>query len=163
MPSFRPSNIFFCDTVDSAVHPADAAQYPISRVKESDANNVEITGAQDPTPPSFQDLVYERDGHDFMLGRSLNPEVHIKAEPAYVIRPSMVQGLGKAEQGSLLFILVAFLSEASVARLKAFLTATAEDGSTLLKNTLLLTPSMHKAFRAGHVDIRTRAAIRMQG
>ena len=56
-------------------------------------------------------------------------------------------------------LLEAFLSSDVVATLTKLLHEPA-DSETYLKNVLLLPPSIHKAFRAGHVDIRPRLDIR---
>ncbi|KAH8434372.1 aminoglycoside phosphotransferase family protein [Aspergillus melleus] len=56
-------------------------------------------------------------------------------------------------------LLEAFLSSDVVATLTRLLHKPA-NSETYLKNVLLLPPSIHKAFRAGHVDIRPRLDIR---
>lgn len=56
-------------------------------------------------------------------------------------------------------LLEAFLSVDYVARLRALLEAKPDDTPTLLQNILSLPPSIHKAFRAGYLDIRTRTEL----
>lgn len=47
-----------------------------------------------------------------------------------------------------------------VARLRMLLETEPDDTPTLLQNILPLPPSIHKAFRAGHLDIRMRTELR---
>ncbi|KAL4783788.1 kinase-like domain-containing protein [Aspergillus varians] len=156
--------------VEGAVHPATAAEYLLSRVQTSN-DSVEDSlrelkqqwrslasrlTAVDPIPPDVQDLVRQRDGADFALRRNPSHVPGSNIEPAFVIPPSMVQVVDSAEQGSLLPLLEAFLSVDRVTRLRNLLDPGPEDNPTRLKNLLSLPPSIHKAFRAGHVDIRTR-------
>ena len=51
-------------------------------------------------------------------------------------------------------MLEAFLSVPSVSQLQVLLNAQDGDDITHLRNLWLLSPSMHRAFRAGHIDVK---------
>ncbi|KAL3456712.1 kinase-like domain-containing protein [Aspergillus heterothallicus] len=158
--------------VESAVDPEIAAEYLLSRTQAS-SDTVEISlrefkrqwralagriTAFDRIPQSVETSVLERDGRDFAF--KVRPR-HVPGsivEPAYLIPPSMVKGLDPAEDVTLLDILDAFLTRTRVDHLRVLLSDESEDQATYLRNVILLPPSIHKAFRAGHVDISLRSA-----
>ncbi|BCS25457.1 uncharacterized protein APUU_50168A [Aspergillus puulaauensis] len=71
----------------------------------------------------------------------------------------MIRSLVSGDQNCLMPLLEAFLSVDYVARLRRLLEAEPDDTPTLLQNILSLPPSIHKAFRAGYLDIRTRTEL----
>lgn len=53
-------------------------------------------------------------------------------------------------------MLEAFLSPVHVARLRALLQNHSDDDGDTLRNLWLFSPSIHKAFRGGHVNVQAR-------
>jgi hypothetical protein len=49
-----------------------------------------------------------------------------------------------------------FLSPLHIARLRALLQSHGTDDRTVLRNLWLLSPSIHRAFRGGHVNVEAR-------
>ncbi|RDW84100.1 aminoglycoside phosphotransferase family protein [Aspergillus mulundensis] len=160
--------------VESAVDPQKAGEYVIYRVKTS-ASNVEDTlrvlkgqwrrlatrlTVADTVPDTVRDLLFLRDGRDFAMRRYPSHVPGSNVEPAYVIPPSLFRNLESIDGGALLSMLEAFLTSGGVSRLRDFLECDPENTSIQLRNLLLLPPSIHAAFRAGHVDIRTRSEMR---
>ncbi|KAL4801823.1 kinase-like domain-containing protein [Aspergillus unguis] len=157
--------------VEAAIDPNKAAEYVVSRVQASD-QNIEQSLRQikdefrklasritvrDSMPCHLQDMAFKRDGRDFVMSYYPSHVPGSQSEPAYIIPPSMMQGLEFVEKGSLMALLEAFLSHDSVTQLSELL-SDSERTSQLL-NVLLLPPTVHDAFRHGHVDIRTRAEM----
>ncbi|RAL11824.1 kinase-like protein [Aspergillus homomorphus CBS 101889] len=156
--------------VNSAVYPEDTARLITSTIETSNCS-VETSlrevkrqwrklasrlMASDKIPQALQDLAFERDGRDFTMRRGPSHVPGSKIEPAFIVPPSMIHDLESVEQGALLRLLRAFLSDEHVNYLKKLLTLEPQDTATRLRNIVLLPPSIHAAFRAGHVDIRTR-------
>lgn len=53
-------------------------------------------------------------------------------------------------------ILDAFLSPLHIARLRTLLQSHGADDRTILQNLWLLSPTIHRAFRGGHVNVEAR-------
>ncbi|KAJ0413942.1 kinase-like protein [Aspergillus carlsbadensis] len=158
--------------VESAVDPETAAQYLLSRSRattDTAENSLRDFKRQwrqlatklkafDRMPQHIKDLAFERDGRDFAFRAHPSHVAGSNVEPAYVIPPSMIMDLDPAEDGSLLDILDVFLTSSRVSYLHTLLENESQDDAISLRNVLLLPPSIHKAFRAGHVDIGLRSA-----
>ncbi|KAJ8062499.1 hypothetical protein OCU04_009029 [Sclerotinia nivalis] len=78
----------------------------------------------------------------------------VSVESAHVIPPTMLDGIELANEGRLLRILEAFLTPSYVAEPRAHLSGEVKNDEIYLKNLWLLTPSIHKAFRGGHVSMK---------
>ncbi|KAL3496131.1 kinase-like domain-containing protein [Aspergillus germanicus] len=159
--------------VQSADEPEAAAQYLLSRT-QTPVDNVESSLRQfleewtslvsrimalDPIPPQLRDLALQRDGEDFTLRMFPRHAPGSNIEPAYAIPPSLYRDLEFAEHSSLPDLLEAFLSSASVDRLRDLTVNKPEDLAASLQNVLLLPPSIHRAFQAGLVHIRPQSEI----
>ncbi|OBT54902.1 hypothetical protein VE04_04535 [Pseudogymnoascus sp. 24MN13] len=75
------------------------------------------------------------------------------SETAYIIPPSMFQSVDLAKDGRMRTILDAFLSPLHIARLRTLLQSHGADDRTILQNLWLLSPTIHRAFRGGHVNV----------
>ncbi|KAJ0414819.1 kinase-like domain-containing protein [Aspergillus carlsbadensis] len=115
--------------------------------------------AFDPIPPQLHRLALQRDGEDFTLRMFPRHAPGSSIEPAYIIPPSLYRDLELAEHRSLPDLLEAFLSCASIDCLRDISNSKSKDPSPSLENVLLLSPSIHRAFRAGLVHIRTQSKI----
>ncbi|KAL2856778.1 kinase-like domain-containing protein [Aspergillus pseudodeflectus] len=158
--------------IESAVDPEAAAQYLFGRTRDttdSVGNSLRNFKRQwrrlasrllvfDRIPQHVRDLAFERDGRDFAFRVHPSHVPGSNVEPAYVIPPSMIAGLDPAKDGTLLDMLDAFLTSSRVNYLHTLLENETQDDATSLRNVLLLPPSIHNAFRAGHVDISLRSA-----
>ncbi|KAL5336018.1 hypothetical protein BJX70DRAFT_373895 [Aspergillus crustosus] len=156
--------------VNSAAEPERAANYVLSNV-EASIDSVEdllreikrrwrtlasLLTTPDPIPEYVRDLAFRRkegDGYVQQLARR-HPGANV--EPAYVIPPSLVDALELEKHQPLVPLLEAFISPSGVSRLRG---DKLKDDSAHLKNVLLLSPTIHNAFRAGHVDLRTRSQL----
>ncbi|KAL2846155.1 kinase-like domain-containing protein [Aspergillus pseudoustus] len=155
--------------LDSANDSETAARYLLSQTQGTQPSqdllrrfisrwrNLVTRTAFDPISNDTKYLVFERDGEGFAMRIRPSHVPNSNAEPAYVIPPTMFQGLDSAENASLFELLKAFLSPAVVASLRGLVEANEKRGS--LENVILLPPSIHKAFRAGHVTIKRQSDI----
>ncbi|OJJ45997.1 hypothetical protein ASPZODRAFT_167030 [Penicilliopsis zonata CBS 506.65] len=157
--------------VERAVDPDLAAQYLVSRVSRETGAGVKVEACLrsfkqdlrnlaskvttfDPIPEHLDTLVRRRDGPSCCMTTKLKEGGSFGAvESAYIIPPSMIKNLTDEDSS----ILEAFLSPQGVRQLKLLV----ESGDPL-RNLWCLSPSIHKAFRQGHVEIRTKAS-RMAG
>ncbi|KAL4904118.1 hypothetical protein BDW74DRAFT_168577 [Aspergillus multicolor] len=128
----------------------------LRKLKQQWRSLVSLVTVDDPIPQRARELVLQRDGRDFAMQRNPSHVPGSIVEPAHVLPPSSVRGL---TENNMRPLLEAFLSGDVVATLTNLFHAPA-DSNTYLKNVLLLPPSIHRAFRAGHVDSRPRLDIR---
>lgn len=159
--------------VEKAVDPDLAAHYLMSRVQRDVDAEVEdclrsfkqdwrklasrLTSF-DPIPTHLDSLARRRDGPSCCMskerlkkGTSVGP-----IESAYVIPPSMTRNLA-SDESSLFEILEAFLTPQYVSRLQSLL-ENPSDPQTALQNLWCLSPSIHRVFRQGHVEVLDKAA-----
>ncbi|KAF7874042.1 hypothetical protein EAF04_002714 [Stromatinia cepivora] len=157
--------------IEQAVEPEVAAQF-IQSIIDRDKNNVESNLRQfkndwrklasrlmpvEPIPKTLDALVRDRDGPYCTMTMFRESDTRPAPKPvesAHVIPPSFLQDIKSVEEGRLLRILETFLSASHIDRLNTLLTGQIQDNATFLQNLWLLTPTMHKAFRAGHVEVR---------
>lgn len=103
-----------------------------------------------------------------------NKDPVLMSESAYIIPPSIFPDLDLAKevrcvssnqlvflsygfyQGRIYTILDAFLSPVHIARLRALLQTHSDNDGDVLQNLWLLSPSIHKAFRGGQVNVQAR-------
>ncbi|KAJ5359609.1 uncharacterized protein N7496_012022 [Penicillium cataractarum] len=108
---------------------------------------------RDTVPHESKTLVETRDGSQcFMVDqRTSTPSASVHFGHAWVIPPSLFNDSDMNPQGPLYAILQAFLSPPVTSQLQTLLqTNTAE---SRLRNLLLLSPSIHSAFRNGHIHL----------
>ncbi|APA16183.1 hypothetical protein sscle_16g109530 [Sclerotinia sclerotiorum 1980 UF-70] len=111
----------------------------------------------DSVPKHLETLVRDRDGPYCTMtmsqasGTRPAPQ-HV--ESAHVIPPSMLRDIETAEGGHLISVLEAFISTSHVHRLRKLLSDSVEDNAIFLRNIWLLSPIVHKAFRADHIEVR---------
>ncbi|KAF7883358.1 uncharacterized protein EAF02_005278 [Botrytis sinoallii] len=157
--------------IKEAVEPNFAAQF-IQSIVDQDKNNVEDNLRRfkkdwrklasrltvvEPISMPLDAMVRERDGPycTMSMFREGNTRpVSTLVESAHVIPPSFLRDIESAEEGRLLRILEAFISTPNVDRLNALLSSQIQDNAIVLRNLWLLSPSVHKAFRAGHIEVR---------
>ncbi|KAJ5698657.1 hypothetical protein N7462_000662 [Penicillium macrosclerotiorum] len=173
----RTEHLLLKHFVEKAVDPVLAAQYLLSRV-QSDAvvegslrsfkqdwkRLVSKLRTFDKVPNSLDTLVRRRDGPGCCMMN--NSELRNKrfseqglsigaVESAYVIPPSMLRDI-ESDEGSLREILEAFLSPSGVRQLKSAI-ETHDDTQNALRNLWCLSPSIHDAFREGHIKVEAQA------
>ncbi|ESZ96856.1 serine/threonine protein kinase [Sclerotinia borealis F-4128] len=159
--------------VEEATHPEVAAKY-IQLIISQDKNDVESRLRQfkvdwrklasrlmafDPISERLDALVRDEDGPYCtvtMFRESDTRPAPKPVESSHVIPPSFLQNIESAEEGRLLIILEAFLSTSQVDRLRTLLSGRIRNDAIFLQNLWLLSPSMHKAFRTGHIEVRKR-------
>ncbi|KAF7927104.1 hypothetical protein BELL_0336g00090 [Botrytis elliptica] len=157
--------------IEEAVEPELAAQF-IKSIVDQDKNNVEnnlrrfkkdwrkLAGrltVVEPISKPLDALIRERDGPycTMSMFREGNTRpVPTRVESAHVIPPSFLRDIESAEEGRLLRILETFVSTPNVDRLNTLLSSQIQDNAIALRNLWLLSPSVHKAFRAGHIEVR---------
>ncbi|TGO53509.1 hypothetical protein BCON_0122g00260 [Botryotinia convoluta] len=157
--------------IKEAVEPKLAAQF-IKSIIDRDSNNVEDNLRRvkkdwrnlasrltvvEPISKPLDALVRERDGPYCTM--SMFPEnntrpVSTPVESAHVITPSFLRDFESAEEGRLLRILETFISTPNVDRLNTLLSGQIQDNAIPLCNLWLLSQSVYKAFRAGHIEVR---------
>ncbi|KFY30935.1 hypothetical protein V493_01533 [Pseudogymnoascus sp. VKM F-4281 (FW-2241)] len=159
--------------VEGAVDPDRAAQYLLSSVDKSPnqdvgtylqcfkkdwRNLVTTLTTLDLVLVHLDDLVRRRDGPYCCIRSKDPPEKGIvtMSEPAYIIPPSMFANIDLDKEGRIHAILDAFLSPLHIAKLRALLQSHANNDEDMLRNLWLLSPSIHKAFRGGHVNVEAR-------
>ncbi|KAE8319330.1 kinase-like domain-containing protein [Aspergillus transmontanensis] len=149
-----------------AVDPDHAAQYISQRIEESGDRKVEDIiqelkrdwkqlvmkfSRREDIPPKIADLVKSRDGLCCCLSEARD-RVEAKnsalAEPAWIVPPSIFNDGQVDPQGPLFPLLSAFLTPTKISELQKTLCDRNE-----LKNIWLLSPSIHSAFRHGHIRI----------
>ncbi|CAD6442542.1 7d2453ca-1636-4f09-a44c-930f8bdddb60 [Sclerotinia trifoliorum] len=111
----------------------------------------------DSVPKHLDTLVRDRDGPYCTMTMSQASDTSPapkRVESAHVIPPSILRDIETAEGGRLISVLEAFISTSHVHRLRTLLSDSVEDNAIFLQNIWLLSPSMHKAFRAGHIEVR---------
>ncbi|KAJ9312633.1 hypothetical protein DTO271D3_7180 [Paecilomyces variotii] len=154
--------------VNEAVDSEIAAKYLISRIIQDNREDIEAslrdfksdwrklatrTSAFDPIPKHLAALVRLRDGPRCSVTKEPRSSSMVTTEPAYVIPPSMLNDLEKEEEGRLFLMLEAHISPPYVEKLRVQLTNQEGNDENALRNLWLLTPSVHKAFREGHVAV----------
>ncbi|KAE8151741.1 kinase-like protein [Aspergillus avenaceus] len=157
--------------VEAAVYPEVAAQYLISRARRSEDVETSLRGFKndwkrlakklthtDPCPKHLTDLACRRDGPGCSLRRYEDPEQLFTMEPAFIIPPSMINGV-TTKDDPLLEILEAFLSPEYIRHLQQVLAQHKNLKVGSLQNIVLLSPSIHNAFRQGHVDVQPRSQL----
>ncbi|KFY87516.1 hypothetical protein V498_07143 [Pseudogymnoascus sp. VKM F-4517 (FW-2822)] len=137
--------------VEGAVDPDRAARYLLSTVDKSTNQDVEtclrcfkkdwrdlVTTLTtfDPVPARLDELVRRRDGPSCAIS-SMDPHPPNKnpvlmSESAYIIPPSIFPNLDLAKE------------------------IYSDNDGDILRNLWLLSPSIHKAFRGGHVNVQAR-------
>ncbi|KAL4984216.1 kinase-like domain-containing protein [Aspergillus falconensis] len=117
----------------------------------------------DPILVNVKALVFQRDGPDFAMRRNPNHVPGSNVEPGYVIPPSLLRGLEVVKEVRCpwcsLLLLEAFLPSGAASGLVHLLGSNPDDTFLHLRNVLLPPLSIHRAFRAGHMDIRTRSEM----
>ncbi|TGO40517.1 hypothetical protein BHYA_0036g00500 [Botrytis hyacinthi] len=158
--------------IEEAVEPELAAQF-MKSIIDRDSNDVEENLRQfkkdwrklasrltvvEPISKPLDALVRERDGPycTMSMFREGNTRpVPTPVESAHVIPPSFLRDIeSSAEEGHLIRILETFFSTPNVNRLNALLSSQIRNNAIALRNLWLLSPSVHKAFRAGHIEAR---------
>ncbi|KAI9644155.1 hypothetical protein NHQ30_007508 [Ciborinia camelliae] len=111
----------------------------------------------DHIPKHLDAMVRDRDGPyctmTMIPGFDTRPAPKF-VESAHVIPPSLLRDIETAEGGRLICILKAFLSTSHVDRLRTLLSGGLQNNAISLQNLWLLSPSMHNAFRAGHIEVK---------
>ncbi|KAI5787315.1 hypothetical protein EDC01DRAFT_661395 [Geopyxis carbonaria] len=103
-------------------------------------------------PPRLQALLRLRDGPHCTLLAGSGISGPQQTEPVYIIPPAICDDPDLAYEGSLHSLLEAFLTPSKVSKMRNLLRSDSDEGA--LKNLLSLSPSIHSAFRNGHVGIR---------
>ncbi|KAJ5786785.1 uncharacterized protein N7503_011997 [Penicillium pulvis] len=154
--------------LDWAVNPEFAAQYVWEKAHDRSGRPPEralqdlkldwkrvVTklAKRDRVPSKARDLVEARDSsHCFMLDqKTLDPSISIRFDHAWVVPPSLFDDSDMDPQGPLYALLQAFLTPAKTFELQTIL-QTDRLGS-LPRNLFLLSPSIHAAFRNGHIEV----------
>ncbi|GBF65926.1 hypothetical protein TMEN_8644 [Trichophyton mentagrophytes] len=157
--------------LDKARDPNHAAGYLLQRVKDNPSSSIEaslrdfkkdwrrlvtkFTKREDIPLPS-QCLLKNRDTLKCccMINRRdrLDANATFNIEAAWIIPPSIFDDDELAREGSLLSLLEAFLTPDLVHWLRTTLGSCSEQKNAL-QNLLLLSPSVHSAFREGHIEI----------
>lgn len=131
----------------------------------------------DKIPKYISTLVRSRDGPRCFITKNEHGPEKSTVETAYVIPPSLLHNLESEEevsfpwhqtlkielkliQGRLYAILESFLTPSYIGRLRDVLCS--KNDISILQNVWLLSPSVHRAFRAGHVTMRTLAQVQGQ-
>ncbi|QKX58646.1 uncharacterized protein TRUGW13939_05773 [Talaromyces rugulosus] len=146
-----------------------AANYLLSRIARDTPLDTEISlrdfkknwrrlatliSGLDPVSKQLGASVRLRDGPRCSITKDARGGSVVTAELAYVVPPSMLHEIETAEEGRLLMMLEAHLSPSYVAKLRTQLSSQIEDNEASLRNLWLLLPSVHRAFREGHVSVR---------
>ncbi|TGO29117.1 hypothetical protein BPAE_0018g00020 [Botrytis paeoniae] len=157
--------------IKEAVEPKLAAQF-IQSIIDRDKNNIENNLRRfkrdwrklasrltvvEPISKPLDASVRERDGPycTMSMFRENNTRpVPRPVESAHVMPPSFLRDIESAEEGRLLRTLETFISTPNVDRWNALLSGQIQDNPIALRNLWLLSPSVHKAFRAGHIEVR---------
>ncbi|KAJ5793575.1 hypothetical protein N7457_000174 [Penicillium paradoxum] len=154
--------------LDEAVNAECAAQYIWQRIHNGSGHPPEqvlgelklqwkqvVTKLAKPDQvwPKEQSLVEARDDlHCFMLDQKPSgPNASTRFDHAWVIPPSLFDGSDMDPQGPLYALLQAFLTPAITSKLQTILRTKQTDAR--LRNLFLLSPSVHLAFRNGHIQI----------
>ncbi|KAL1982490.1 hypothetical protein VTN96DRAFT_1281 [Rasamsonia emersonii] len=163
--------------VESAVDSERAARYLLSRVSQSDGAEDDTESSLrhfkrdlrklitrltkfDKIPKYISTLVRSRDGPRCFITKNEHGPEKSTVETAYVIPPSLLHNLESEEEGRLYAILESFLTPSYIGRLRDVLCS--KNDISILQNVWLLSPSVHRAFRAGHVTMRTLAQVQGQ-
>ncbi|OOQ82494.1 hypothetical protein PEBR_38700 [Penicillium brasilianum] len=145
-----------------------AAQYIWERIHDHTGRSVEKSlieiklewkqvvsklARRDPVPHESQTLVANRDGSQcFMMDpKPSKPSVPVHFDYAWVIPPSLSNDSDMNSEGPLYTLLQAFLTPAITSKLQSSLQRNTSESR--LRNLLLLSPSIHSAFRAGHLHL----------
>ncbi|KAL4883037.1 kinase-like protein [Aspergillus karnatakaensis] len=150
--------------LEKATDPETAAHHLLSQTTFTESRErtlVSQISAFDSISDDTRDRVFERDGEGFAMRMYPSHVPDSDVKPAYVIPPSTFQGLESAENVHLFALIEAFISTAGVERLRCLLQA--KENRPSLDNVLLLPPTIHKAFRAGHVVIKNQFDPRTGG
>ncbi|KAF2490044.1 hypothetical protein BU16DRAFT_518730 [Lophium mytilinum] len=115
-----------------------------------------LTGVPE-VPPKLQTLLPLRDGPHCSLTEGSDHSVSNQMEPAYIIPPTVFEDPDMASEGSLHSLLETFLTPPKVSQMRNLLRDDSDEGG--LKNLWLLSPSIHSAFRNGHVQIRPKMKV----
>ncbi|KAL4787425.1 hypothetical protein BJX76DRAFT_345521 [Aspergillus varians] len=138
--------------VNEAVDSEYAARYVSQRIKDHQDHAIEDRNA---VPLGVEDLVRYRDGPYCCFSSSKDASASkglIRAEAAWTIPPRIFDDGQMAPEGSLFALWSAFLTPAKMLQLQDTL-CYRDDETYALRNIWLLSPSIHSAFRNGHVKI----------
>ncbi|GAD95296.1 hypothetical protein TERG_03876 [Paecilomyces variotii No. 5] len=154
--------------IHEAVDPEIAAKHLVSRTTLDGQSDIEAslrdfkrdwrklamrTAAFDPIPEHLTALVRMRDGPRCSITKDSRSSSVVTTEAVYVIPPSLFHGLEEEEEGRLFLMLEAHITPTYVEKLRLQLSNQEKSDTDDLKNLWLLSGSIHKAFRQGHVAV----------
>jgi hypothetical protein len=130
-----------CFLSDAYVHGRSLTFQPVTRVAK--------------VPARLQTLVQCRDGPHCSLIEASGHHDSGQAESAYIIPPGILECPDDLRiQRPLFSLFEIFLTPSKVSRLRAMLLDESDQG--VHKNLWLLSPSIHSAFRGGHLKVQSR-------
>ncbi|KAJ5511933.1 hypothetical protein N7453_004036 [Penicillium expansum] len=141
--------------LDEAIHdrPACSLEQALYELKTDWKRLVTKLTRRDKVPLKVGALVEARDDLNcFMLDQKPSePNVSVRFDHAWVIPPSLFDDSDMNPQGSLYPLLRAFLRPARTSELQTILQTNTLESQ--LKNLFLFSPSIHSAFRHGHIRL----------
>ncbi|KAK2765104.1 hypothetical protein FQN54_008803 [Arachnomyces sp. PD_36] len=164
------------DLVESAVDPDGMARRVLQTVEEDSSRSTEeslrllkedwrrliskLIHAPE-IPSNFGDLARCRHNSPCSLTGSSNPNDGKGVETAYIIPPTLVADPDMIPQSAPLYsLLQSFLTAPKVSDLREMLFD--ESHKARLRNMWLLSPSLHSAFRNGHIRIRPKMKVKWE-